>query len=602
MPPTYSDLHLYRRLLWQARPYWPHIAVFFLLSLLSSPLTLLTPLPLKIVVDSVISTHPLPGFIDRMLPGFMTESNTAILAFAAILMVAVVMAKQLQGLGLSLTQTYAGEKIVLGFRAKIFRHVQRLSLAYHDSKGTSDSTYRIQYDAKSISDVAISGVIPFFTSGFTLVSMVVVVVAIDWQLAAVALAISPVLLLLARSYRRRLRPRYRAVKRIESSAMAVVQEVLTSLRVVKAFSLEEREEQRFVRRYGEGVRARIWLAAAEGAFSLAISVLIAGGTASVMFIGARHVQSGAITLGELLLVMGYLSQLYDPLRTISNKITKIQESLASAERAFAVLDERPDVVDRPGARSLGRASGRIAFESVSFAYVEGHPVLQHISFEAPPGTRVGIVGPTGAGKTTLVNLVTRFYDPLTGRILLDNVDLRDYKLADVRNQFGIVLQEPVLFSTTIAENIAYASPDAGFQEIVAAAEAASAHDFITSLPEGYDTLVGERGMRLSGGERQRISLARAFLRDAPILILDEPTSSVDMETESSIIEAMGRLMEGRTTFMIAHRLTTLRNCDLWLQLDHGRTVVATSVAPETVRKAMTGAVRDLALHGRASDG
>jgi ATP-binding cassette subfamily B protein len=569
MPPAYTDLHLYRRLLWEARPYWAHITLFFLISMLSSPLTLLTPVPLKIVVDSVIGTHPLPGFIDRMLPGFMTGSNTSILLFAAILMVAVVMVKQLQQLGMSLTKTYAGEKMVLGFRARIFRHVQRLSLAYHDSKGTSDSTYRIQYDANSVSSVAIDGVIPFFTSGFTLVSMVIVIIAIDWQLAAVALAISPVLLVLAGTYRRRLRPRYRAVKRIESSAMAVVQEVLTSLRVVKAFSQEEREEERFVRRYGEGVRARIWLTAAEGAFGLVIGVLIAAGTASVMYIGARHVQSGSITLGELLLVMGYLSQLYDPLRTISKKITSVQSSLASAERAFTVLDERPEVGERPGARSLVRASGRIAFDDVSFAYVADHPVLQHISFDAYPGARVGIVGPTGAGKTTLVNLLTRFYDPLSGRILLDNVDLRDYKLADLRNQFGIVLQEPVLFSTTIAENIAYASPDAGFEEIVAAAKAASAHDFIAGLPEGYDTLVGERGMRLSGGERQRISLARAFLKDAPILILDEPTSSVDMDTESSIIEAMGRLMEGRTTFMIAHRLTTLRNCDLWLELDEG---------------------------------
>ncbi len=585
MPKTYSDLQIYRRLLLQARPYWLHIFVFFLISLLSSPLTLLSPLPLKIVVDSVLGTHPLPGFIDRMLPAVATRSSASILVFAAILMVSVVLLKELHQLTLSVIKTYAGERMVLEFRARIFKHVQRLSLAYHDSKGTSDSTYRIQYDASSVSSIAIDGVIPFLTSGFTLASMVIVIVSLDWQLAMVALAISPVLMLLALSYRRRLRPRYRAVKRLESSAMAVVQEVLTSLRVVKAFSQEDREEQRFVHRYGEGVRARIWLTVAEGAFSLVIAVLIAGGTASVMYIGARHVQSGVLTLGELLLVMGYLSQLYDPLRTISRKITSVQSSLASAERAFSVLDETPDVVERPGARSLGRASGHLLFEDVSFEYVQGHPVLQHVSFEARSGARVGIVGPTGAGKTTLVNLLSRFYDPLHGRIILDGVDLRDYKLEDVRNQFGIVLQEPVLFSTTIGENIAYARPEASFKEIVAAAEAASAHDFIQSLPEGYDTLVGERGMRLSGGERQRISLARAFLRDAPIQILDEPTSSVDLATESSIMEAMERLMEGRTVFMIAHRLTTLRNCDLWLELDEGRSVVATTAAPHAIRQA-----------------
>jgi ATP-binding cassette subfamily B protein len=318
--------------------------------------------------------------------------------------------------------------------------------------------------------------------------------------------------------------------------------------------------------------ARIRYTVGEGVFGLLVGLTTAVGTAAVVFLGMRHVQAGILTLGELLLVLGYLSQLYAPLKTISKKAGDVQASLASAERAFSLLDEAPDVVERPGAQPLGRARGAVTFQGMSFAYGQDRPVLRDISFEIGAGTRLGIVGTTGAGKTTLVSLLTRFYDPTAGRILLDGVDLREYKLADLRNQFAIVLQEPVLFSTSIAENIAYGRPDACHEEIVAAAKAANAHEFIMNLPQGYQTLVGERGMRLSGGERQRISLARAFLKDAPILILDEPTSSVDVKTEAAIMEAMERLMQGRTTVMIAHRLSTLATCDAQLEIEHGRLV------------------------------
>jgi ATP-binding cassette subfamily B protein len=275
------------------------------------------------------------------------------------------------------------------------------------------------------------------------------------------------------------------------------------------------------------------------------------------------------------MVMAYLAQLFAPVQSVIKRIGQLQGSVAGAARAFALLDEVPEVVERPGARPIVRAAGAIRLEHISFGYADGPPVLNDISFDVPPGARVGIAGPTGAGKTTLVNLLARMYDPTSGAILLDGVDLRDYKLDDLRSQFGIVLQEPVLFSTSLAENIAYAKPGATAEEIVAAANAANAHDFISALPDGYDTLVGERGLRLSGGERQRISLARAFLKDAPILILDEPTSSVDAGTEEIIMQAMGRLMAGRTTFMIAHRLYTLERCDVRLLLEHGRLVGTT---------------------------
>jgi ATP-binding cassette, subfamily B, bacterial len=278
--------------------------------------------------------------------------------------------------------------------------------------------------------------------------------------------------------------------------------------------------------------------------------------------------------------MAYLSQLYSPLSTLSKLLTDLQSALVSAERAFAVFDEVPEVIERRNARSITRASGALALRNVCFSYGSA-PVLRGISFDVSPGIRVGISGATGAGKTTLASLLMRFYDPTAGQILLDGVDLRDYKLSDLRNQFALVLQEPVLFSTSIAENIAYARPGATEEQIIEAARLANAHEFITHLPEGYRTLVGERGMRVSGGERQRISLARAFLRDAPILLLDEPTSSVDVKTEAGIMDAMDRLMRGRTTIMIAHRLSTLENCDLRLELDRGEVIrmVASGRAP-----------------------
>jgi ATP-binding cassette subfamily B protein len=330
------------------------------------------------------------------------------------------------------------------------------------------------------------------------------------------------------------------------------------------------------------MKARIRLSLAEGAFGLLINLTTAVGTAAVLFIGVRSVLAGVVTIGELLMVIAYLAQLYSPLKSISKTSATVQSSIVSLERSFELLDEKPDVTERIDARSIARANGAIAFSDVCFGYGSNHPVLTDISFEIKPGTRVGIAGPTGAGKTTLISLLMRFYDPASGQILLDGADLRDYKLWDLRNQFSIVLQESVLFSTTIAENIAYARPDATEDEIIAAAKAANAHEFILGLPDRYETQVGERGMRLSGGERQRISLARAFLKDAPILILDEPTSSVDLKTEAGIMDAMRRLMHGRTTFMIAHRLSTLEGCDVRLELQNGRLVAPESGVHELI--------------------
>jgi ATP-binding cassette, subfamily B, bacterial len=563
--------HLYRRIFREARPFWAHVTGLLLLSVLSSVFTLLTPLPLKIALDSVIGSQPLPGPLGA-LPPFMSGSDTGILVFAAGLFVLILMLKQLEEFASLVLSTYAGQKLLVSFRARLFRHLQRLSFVYHDTKGVTDSTYRVQYDAQSIQTLAIAGLIPFLTAVLTVGGMLFVTATIDWRLGLIALSVCPLLVLAFHFYRRSLRSRWHEAKQLESSALSVVQEALSALRVVKAFGQEDREEDRFVGRSGEGMRVRVGLAVVEGSFGLLIALIIGLGTAAVLFVGTRGVQAGTLTVGDLVLVMAYLQQLYEPLRTASKKAGAMQSALASAERVFSLLDEVPDLVEAPHAQPLKRAAGAVAFREVSFAYEPGHPALQEVSFEIEPGTSLGIAGATGAGKTTVVSLLTRFYDPSCGRIELDGTDLRDYRIADLRNQFAFVLQEPVLFSTSIGENIAYARPDASSAEIRAAAAAANADDFIVALPDGYDTPVGERGMRLSGGERQRISLARAFLKDAPILVLDEPTSSVDVATEAVIMEAMERLMGGRTTLMITHRLTTLDFCDFRLQLEDGRVV------------------------------
>jgi len=570
--PTTRHLSLYRRLAAYARPYWPQILLVLLLQLLATPLALLGPLPLKIAVDTVIGSRPLPGWLQAALPASLTGSTAMLLALSAALLVLTAVLGSLLDMATDLLQTFTGEKLAQDFRSRLFRHVQRLSLAYHDTTGTADSTYRIQYDAPAIQRIVVDGLIPLFGSGVTLVAMIVVTARIDLRLAAVAMSVSPVLFLLSRSFGPRLRKNWKEIKQLDSSAMGVVQEVLSAVRVVKAFGREDREHERFLDQSNRRVRRELEVSALQGSFDLLVALVMAAGGAAALIIGVQQVRAGALSLGNLLLVMAYLKDIYKPLRMLSKKTVALESSMASAERAFALLDKLPEVAERKDAHRVSRSTGSLLFLDVSFAYDVDHVVLHRVSFAAPPGTRVGIRGTTGAGKSSLMSLLMRFYDPTDGQILLDGIDLRDYNLGDLRRQFGIVLQEPVLFSTTIGENIAYGRPEATREQIAEAARLANAHEFISGLPAGYDTMVGERGMRLSGGERQRISLARAFLLDAPVLILDEPTSSVDIKTEGVIIEAMNRLMEGRTTFLISHRLEALTGCDMQIELEKGWTV------------------------------
>jgi ATP-binding cassette, subfamily B, bacterial len=549
----------------ESRRCWSHLAAIGTLSLLSLPLTLLYPLPLKIAVDGVLSKG-------GVVPGFPLSLHMTPVLAAVVLLLSIALLASLQGLASWWLSTYVGEKLVWDFRGKLLDHVQRLPLAFHDRYGPTDSVYRIQHDAPAIQYVVVQGILPLSTALLMLTGMIFVTLRIDHALALVALAITPVLFALSWSCGRKVRTRSREVKKLDSTALGVIQEVLASLRLVKAFNQEDREYERFVRHSGKRLQEQVNLSRLQAVYNMGISLTVAAGNAGVLYIGIGHVRAGAITIGSLLVVMAYITQMYQPLQLLSTKLTDLEAWLTSFERALMLLDQTPEIAEAPGALRLQRAVGELEFKDVTFRYPEGGRGLHHVSFHVPAGSRVGIVGPSGAGKTTLLNLIMRFYDPSEGEVLIDGVNLRDYRIGDLRQQFAVVLQEPVLFAASVAENIAYGKRDAQDEEIIAAAKSAEAHDFIMRLPEQYETSAGEHGAQLSGGERQRISLARAFLRDSPILILDEPTSAVDNETQASILSAMDKLMRGRTAFIIAHRMETLAGCDIILSLEAGRLV------------------------------
>jgi ATP-binding cassette subfamily B protein len=402
--------------------------------------------------------------------------------------------------------------------------------------------------------------------------MIAIMFYINWRFAVVALCVLPPLIIVTRISSRKMRRDWDKVKGEEASAVSVVNEVLSSVRLVKAFGQENNESKRFEMQADKAVKSQIKIARIAGFFSGLTGLIFAVGTAAFLYLGAKYVHTGQMTIGELTMMLAYLAQINTPLQSIIKITNDVQSSISSLSRVFTLLDMEKEVSEQPHSVHLSRVKGACRFEDVSFGYKQEHLTLQHVSFDVQPGDRVGIVGTTGAGKSTLISLLTRFYDVSSGSILMDGKDIKQYKLEDYRGQFGMVLQEPVLFSTTIAENIKYGKPGATEQEIIEAAKAANAHGFIMKCKDGYDTVVGERGALLSGGERQRISIARAFIKDAPILILDEPTSSVDVKTEGQIMDAMERLMKGRTTFMITHRLDTLKTCNVIIHLEGGRVV------------------------------
>ncbi|MDQ3721585.1 MAG: ABC transporter ATP-binding protein/permease, partial [Actinomycetota bacterium] len=563
-PSPWAFFKDFPRVLPYLRPHRKLAAGSMVIVVASAAMALLAPWPLAILIDTVLGNDPLPSLLG-VLEG---------LARYELLAVAVVAGLLVTGLehGLAVVDDYFNTKLdqnmVLDLRSDMFRHAHRLSLAWHDQKKTGMLMYQINNQASAVGSITVA-MPPLIQSVLTLVGMFYVVYLIEPTLALVSLSVVPFIYYSAGYYARRIHPRILHVRNLEGTSLAIVHEAMAMMRVILAFGREPHEYRRFRKQSKEAVDARVDLTVRQTLFSLVVTMTTALGSAFVLGFGAYFVLKGRMTAGELLVVMGYIASLYKPLEQISNTVSSLQQQFISLSSALDLLDTEAEIVERPDAFAVQRVRGHVAYEHVTFGYSGRSGTLKDVCFTAPAGSRVAVVGPTGAGKSTLLHLLPRFYDPKHGRILIDGHDVRDLRLDALRAQISIVQQEPLLFAGTIGANIAYGRLEAGDDEVLEAARAANAHDFISALPKGYETELGERGAQLSGGERQRISVARAFLKDAPILILDEPTSAIDSRTEAVILEALARLMEGRTTFMVAHRLSTIRDSDLILVVNHG---------------------------------
>ncbi len=561
--------HLWRALQY-LRPYWRLATASAVLTVLAALSGLLAPWPLKIIVDNVLGTQPLPGVLARIAGLSVADKTTLLIAVVVGSLVITLLHHGIAVLQSYLTTSFE-QRMILDFRSDLFSHAQRLSMAFHDQSRAGGLIYAINFQADAAAGVIMAAQ-PLAQSAISLVGMFWITYKINPVLALLSLSVVPFLYFSVIYYSSRIQKRLMTVKGMEGESLSIIHEAISMLRVIVAFGRERHEYTRFREQAERAVHARIRLTIRQTVFALAVNMITTIGAALVLGYGGWQALQGKLTVGDLLIVIAYIAAVYAPLEAISTTIGSLQDQVVSLRIAFGLLDTQPEIRDEPGAITIGRAKGDVRFENIDFSYQGRVDTLRNISFEAKPGQVIAICGPTGAGKTTLISLLPRFYDAKSGRILLDGTDTRKIALKSLRDQISIVLQDPLLFSASIAENIRYGRLDATMDEVIAAAKNANAHDFITKLPQGYDTHLGERGVQISGGERQRISVARAFLKDAPILILDEPTSSIDSKTESVILDALDRLMAGRTTFMIAHRLATIRHADQILVLLFGELV------------------------------
>lgn len=560
------------RALGYLRPHWRLAVWSVVILVLHVVMAVLLPWPLKFIVDNALGGQPLTGTARTALHS-LADDPAGLLVFFVVLGFAFVLFENVLTVVGSYVNTTLEQRLTLDFRSHLFQHSLQLSMAAHDQRRSGMLIYMINSLADGLPRLLMA-VPPLVQNVLTLAGMFVVLLFINVQLALISVAIVPFLYLSIRHYVKHIQPRLYRVKALEGESLAIIHEAISMFKVIVAFGREAFEYSRFRKQGETAIDQRIKLTVRQTLFGLAVNVTTAAGTALVLGIGAHQVLKGQLTLGQLLVVLAYIAAVYKPLEAISNTIGSLQDVYVNLDISFGLLDQKPDIQDTPGAVAVARARGRVTYKDVEFVYAGRQDTLKHISFDARPGQVVAIVGPTGAGKTTLVSLLPRFYDAVGGQILLDGTDIKQIGLRSLRQQISVVLQEPLLFSGTVAENIRYGRPAATMEEVMDAARSANAHDFIMKLPQQYETELGERGAKLSGGERQRISVARAFIKDAPILILDEPTSSIDSKTEAVILDALDRLMEGRTTFMIAHRLSTVRRADQILVVEHGRLVEA----------------------------
>ena len=554
------------------RPYRRQAAAIFALSVLEIGLAVLAPWPFKVIVDYVLGGLPLPAALAGVVPVAVAGSAVAILIFVVLAGLLIQVASEVTRMIHTQMQVRVAQRVVYTLRGKLLAHLQALPLRHHVVTPTADSVYRLDADAHCVDDLIIGGVFPLTLATLNLGVMFVVLVYVDLTLALLSLVVAPFLYVCLRFYSRTMLERAERVKALEATLIERAFEILSSVAVVKSFARERHELARFSSSGDDTMRARLTLTWQESLFSVAVTAITLAGTALVLIVGGLHVLNGTLTLGSLLVVIAYLAAVYDPISAIAHSTGSLQQAVASARRVREIFALTPEVLDAPDGIDASGIAGRISFDAVSFAYGDQQSVLDSISFEARPGEMVALVGLTGAGKTTIANLIPRFFEPTTGRVLVDDVDVARYSLKSLREQIASVPQQPVLFTGTIADNIRYGRLDASQADIEAAAGDANLHDFVTRLPQGYQTPVHEGGATLSGGERQRIGIARALLKAAPILILDEPTSAVDAISEGAIFDTLRRLRANHTLLVIAHRLSTIRDATRILVLNDGQLI------------------------------
>jgi len=564
-------MSIYRRVFRYYRPFLPQTIVGLLLSLLGVGLNLLKVWPFKIIVDDFLRPNPTPrGDPHTWIP---------------LLCLALVVIQFFWGV-INWATNYilvnVGLQALLKLRTDLYAYLQSLSLKYHDVRRSSDLSFRVAYDSQSIQTIYNKGFTGIFGSVVTLIGTFAIMVRLDWQLTLLSLSIVPLIIAAIYFFAHRIRRESTFIQEQESAVLAQAQEGLSSIRMVHAFGREQFEVMQFHQQAQQSLQANLRLTLTNVNSALVISTLMVFGTAAMYYLGTLHVLAGTLTLGSLLVFSAYLLMLYQPLESITYTAWAMEGATAGAKRCFEVLDREDDVVDSPNAVAIEFAKGAIGFQNVSFGYAlatasppgggQGRLVLHDVDLRIEPNQMIAIVGGTGAGKSTLLSLVPRFYDPTSGSVALDGRNVREIKKKSLRAQIGIVLQDTLLFSTTIRENIAYGRPDASDDEIIDAAKRAQADEFIRQLPNGYANTVGERGGQLSVGQRQRIGIARAFLKNAPVLLLDEPTSALDPTTEAAIMETIKDLMRGRTTLIATHRLATIHDVDRIVVLERGRIV------------------------------
>jgi subfamily B ATP-binding cassette protein MsbA len=532
----------------------------------------LQPWPLKVVLDNVITHKGQHGWLTRLIHEHIGYSDAKILLAACIALIAIALVDAVCTYGEKWVTTTVGQWVSHDLRRALYSRVQRLSLSYHDQSKTGDLISRVTDDIDAIQTFIVSGLLSIVVDVATIMGMIGVLFYLSWRLTLIAMTVVPILFAIVYTYTRKVKKYSRAVRKQEGKMISVVQEVLGSIRVVKAFARENFEIQRLEGESLETVEAALRARRLKARLVPLVNIVTGTGMAVVLYFGGMSALTTGLTVGTITVFLSYISMMYKPMQDISKIMDSYSKADIGYERIKEVIEVEDEMHDAPDARNAPRLRGDIDFENVNFCYNSDQPILSDINLHVKAGTTVAIVGPTGSGKTTLVNLIPRFYDVTNGVVKVDGFDVRKLKQRSLREQISLVLQDTVLFSGTIWENIAYGRPEAGYAEIVRAAEAANAAEFIEKLPQKYNTIVGERGLTLSGGQRQRIAIARAIVRNSPILILDEPSSGLDAASEQLVFDALDRLMENKTSIVIAHRLSTIRKASCIYVLKDGRIV------------------------------